>query len=124
MSYGLNMANRHVNEELTIKYGKTMQKNPGNTEAAPVSIQIDEDFTEEKRTSLHPFTISKLCAKELVHKQPLSARERTLRDQTLKGKPQGAGTLASWQKTCLSGKAKNFQKPAFVPQAVPPLPLS
>merc|ERR1719506_2241653 len=75
MCKGLTFSNRHVAEDLCLRYGGAMHHNPDDCEAAPVSIQIDEEFYEEKRTSLHPFKMAELCAKELVSKPPLTARE-------------------------------------------------
>jgi hypothetical protein len=112
---GFMFKSRHVPIDIARRYGEAMQHNPDNCEAAPISLQISEDFFEDKRTSLHPDRMSMMCARDLVFKAPLSAREIRSRD---KEKPPH-GTLACWQKTCLSGKAKNFRKTAFAPAQVP-----
>jgi hypothetical protein len=121
MSKGFHFSTRHVGKDLTQRYGKAMEHNPEDCTAAPVSIQVDEDFQEEKRNSVHPFKMSELCLKPLVIKPPLTAREKRLREQN---KKPLSGTLANWQNTCLSGRTQNFQKPAFAAQAVTPMPLS
>merc|ERR1711966_321445 len=112
MCKGFQFSERHVNDSLTAKYGKSMQRNPDTVHAAPVSIQIDEDFMEQKQTSMAPHKMAEMCARELVCKPPLTARERRERAEESFGKHK-LGTLASWQKTCLTGKTAKFQKPAF-----------
>jgi len=118
MSKGLIFANRRVPDDLTQKYGSTM-KQLGNCEAAPVSILSNEYYAHEPRNSLHPFQLALLCAKDLVHKPQLSAREKRFQDTSSANKNQLSGTLASWQKASVSGKTRSFQKPGFVPHAVP-----
>lgn len=120
-SKGLTFTSRRVSDSLYTKYGETMHRNPANCEAAPVSIQVDEDFHQAPMNSLFPSEMARFCARELVCKPPLSARDKREKDAAAM---KQTGTLATWQKPCLSGKTQTFQKPAFVPQAVPRLPLS
>jgi len=114
-SKGLNFASRRVSQLLCTKYGDSMHHNPGNCEAAPVSTQVDEDYRQEPRNSLFSSHLSRLCAKDLVCKPPLSARDKRMQEAESN---KVCGTLATWQQPCLSGRTKTFQKPAFVPQAV------
>jgi hypothetical protein len=121
---GLCFEKRNVTRDIADKYGKGSSCGMNrNIEPAPVSIQIEEDFREEPRNSNHPFHLASLCAKDLVHKVPLSARETKMIQDKYARQPL-SGTLTSWQRTGRNAAHLTFQKPAFAPQAVTPLPLS
>merc|ERR1719240_1757092 len=93
MCKGLAFANRHVSSNLCNKYGKSMEHNPDNCEAAPVSILAEETFAEDKRSSLAPHKMAQMCSKQLVRKPPLSARDVRLRQKTMAKNPP-SGSLA------------------------------
>jgi len=111
---------RVVPDFIAAKYGKGRNKT-GNVEPAPVTFQLEEEFLEEPRNSKAPFHLAALCAKDVTHKAPLSAREKRTLESS---KKPLSGTLAGWQKTGLTGTHLTFKKPGFCAHAVTALPLS
>jgi len=111
---------RAVPDFIAAKYGKGRNKT-GNVEPAPVTFQLEEEFLEEPRNSKAPFHLAALCAKDVTHKAPLSAREKRTLESS---KKPLSGTLAGWQKTGLTGTHLTFKKPGFCAHAVTALPLS